>query len=171
NAVCPAVAVHVAEIQQHRQRIGLRRDVGRRLGGFDDERRALRMHTRADRLQPHRAPWRATVGRSRRLRERTGGGDGGDQGDAPGQSHSLPSAACSSFETSRCLTSDSGSLTVCVKIMPCCVMLLMVPSSSLSPACTMYVLWSGPDTIATSMPRLCMTPRTAISATVMPAGP
>ena len=35
----------------------------------------------------------------------------------------------------------------------------------------MYVLLSGPCTIATSAPRLCMMPRTEISATVMPATP
>src|SRR5204862_3092606 len=174
----PRVRVHrvghvvgrdVAEVEQQRERIGARRAVGDRLARFDHERRPLLAHASADGLEPRRAD--AGV-RHRRVHERAGGGHREKQGEAPRSSHSLASSSDrSNLRISRCFTSESGSLTSWMTMSPCGVMVLMAPSRSLSPWCTRYVLLSGPWIIAISAPRLCMTPRTEISLTVIPDGP
>ena len=64
----------VAEVEDDRQGIGTRGDVGDRLGRLDDERRPLRVHPRADGLEP-RAGRRSRAGRcaDARIRCRHGG--------------------------------------------------------------------------------------------------
>ena len=76
--------------------------------------------------------------RAGRVDERAGGGHGENQGKAPRYSHSLASSSDrSNLRTSRCFTSESGSLTSWMTMSPCGVMVLIVPSRSLSPWCTM----------------------------------
>ena len=136
HAVGDPVAVNVAEVDEYRERIGPRRDIGDRLGRFDHQRGATCVHARADGRQPDRVDRRRARGRGRRLDERAGCGHRRGEDDASIQRHSF-SSPCSSFDTSRRLTTDNGSSTSWMKIMPSGVMLLMAPSRSLSPACTM----------------------------------
>ena len=53
---------HVPELEHDRQRIGTRRDIRHGLARLDDERCALRVHARRDRLQAHVRQRRAIAG-------------------------------------------------------------------------------------------------------------
>src|SRR6185503_2531166 len=147
----------VAHFNHKRARVGLRRDVGNRVGGLDGDDACTVVDTRSNPLEhcgvgaggaklrdgderDHRAehherpipkfqlprltPWELGIGSwSFGL---TGSGV-----------HYLPSSLCrSTLRTSRCFSSDSGSVTCCAITMLSGLMTRMVPSSSLSPALT-----------------------------------
>ncbi len=106
-----AVGGYVTNIDEDRERIGTGGDIRHRIAGFDDERSALGADARTDRLESDAARnsrplrWRRADERARR-RHRD------EQRQGSGRCHCFTaSIERSNFETSRCLTSDSGSLT------------------------------------------------------------
>ncbi len=141
---------HVAQVDQHGERVGLGGHVGHRLGGFDDDRADSAVETGGHGTQ---------LGGFHTTRRGAGYGPGPRQsGDTRGYRHKwsdsaehhLPSSwTRKGFRTSRCFWSDSGSLTCCRITTASGVIARTVPSNSLLPARTVNVRPVAPDTIAT----------------------
>ena len=134
HRVGDTLAVDVAKVDQNRQRIGPRRDVSGRLARLDHERGAAGVGAGGNRFELDRRQRPGSCRGARALRQYGSHHERENEGKAPGRNHCFPSSIeRNSLRTSRCFTSDSGSLTGCTMTSPSGTTALIVPSSSLSP--------------------------------------
>ena len=136
EAVLETGRVHVAQLDDEGASIRLRCHIRHRRGRFDGNNPCAAVQTRADPFE-HRRICSGPSGSNRSHHT-------GRHGQAQAEEHRvsvhgyLASSVCrSSFRTSRCFSSESGSLTCCRITIESAVIVRIVPSESLSPTRTM----------------------------------
>ena len=156
----------IPQIDEHGERVGLAGQVRHRLARFNQHG--------AERRRRGGPEWRARPGRqSAAARWPRGSRQEPSPGTAHIESrvataHHLFSPPRRNLRTSRCFSSDNGSLTCCRMIDGLCVIASDGPVRQAIARSDRVHLAAGPETIATQAPWLWMIPRTESSSVPMP---